>query len=260
MVSLSCHSAVLTRSFLAIKWDNFSKLGALTWCGTIRDKARRAMAGSMREKSAGTWEIRFEIGRDPANDRRRQLTRIVHGTRTEARAALRHEIAAVRAGNYRGSSTKFKALCATWLMLQSRNLGRAKVRSYESLLNSMVFPTLGTKSLNLIRASDLDDLYKKLALRKRLSPIEVGAVCVTLSGKHLFRRTNGDGLEQIPRWNGKCTIAPSSSVKGYSIRHLRVGHCEKVAFLLSAVIGLTNIGASGSAPATPGRGCADTIL
>jgi hypothetical protein len=134
------------------------------------------MAGSIREKSSGTWEIRFEIGPDPANGRRRQLTRVVHGTRTEARAALRCEIAAVDAGDYGGTSTKFNVLCATWLRLQSRNLGPAKLQSYESLLNSMVFPTLGKKSLNLIRASDLDDLYKKLTLRKRLSPTGVGRV------------------------------------------------------------------------------------
>ena len=86
------------------------------------------MAGSMREKCAGTWEIRFEIGPDPANGRRRQLTRVVHGTRNEARSALRAEIAAVGAGNYRGTSTKFKVLCATWLELQTHNLGPSRIQ------------------------------------------------------------------------------------------------------------------------------------
>jgi integrase len=134
------------------------------------------MAGSIREKSARTWEIRFEIGPDPANGRRRQLTRVVHGTQKEARAALRREIAAVGAGKYRGTSTKFNALCAMWLKLQSRNLGASRVQSYETLLNSMVLPTLGKRSLNLIRASDLNSLYEKLTLRKRLSPVEVDRV------------------------------------------------------------------------------------
>ena len=104
------------------------------------------MTGSMREKSEGTWEIRFEIGPDPANGRRRQLTRVVHGTQKQAHAALRREIAAVDSGNYRGSSTKFKALCDMWLKLQSRNLGPVKVQSYETPLKSMVMPTLGNKS------------------------------------------------------------------------------------------------------------------
>jgi hypothetical protein len=101
---------------------------------------------------------------------------VVHGTQKQAHAALRREIAAVDAGDYRGTSTKFKALCDMWLRLQSRNLGPVKVQSYETLLKSMVMPTLGKKSLNLIRASDLEALYKKLASRKRLGPIEVGAV------------------------------------------------------------------------------------
>ncbi len=118
----------------------------------------------------------MRIGPDPADGRRRQLTRVVHGTQKQARAALRLEIAAVGAGTYRGTSTKFNALCAMWLKLQSHNLGPAKIHDYETLLNSMVMPTLGKKSLNLIRATDLDDLYKKLAVRKRLSPIEVDAV------------------------------------------------------------------------------------
>jgi hypothetical protein len=158
--------------------DNFSKLGVLTEYGKIRDEIEKIdkMAGSIREKSSGTWEIRFEIGPDPANGRRRQLTRVVHGTQKQAHSALRREIAAVGVGEYLGTSTTFNALCAKWLKLQSRNLGPSKAQDYEYLLNSMVFPTLGKKSLNLIRASDLDDLYKKLALRKRLSPTEVSRV------------------------------------------------------------------------------------
>jgi integrase len=176
------------------------------------------MTGSMREKSEGTWEIRFEIGPDPANGRRRQLTRVVHGTQKQAHAALRREITAVGAGNYRGTSTKFNALCATWLNLQSHNLGPAKVRSYESLLNSMVMPTLGKKSLNLVRAADLDALYKKLALRKRLGPIEVSAVHDVV-WQAFIQAEKWGWLGTNPALEWELHYGPSSGVEGHPNWH-----------------------------------------
>lgn len=131
------------------------------------------MSGTLRERKPGTWEIRFEIGLDPATRQRRQLSRIVQGTERQANEALRREIAAVRKGRYRGTSTKFAVICAKWLELQSHNLGQSAVQQCENILTEHVFPTLGNRPINLIHAVDLENLYRHLVLRKRLSHIEI---------------------------------------------------------------------------------------
>jgi hypothetical protein len=46
------------------------------------------MAGSMRQRGRGTWELRVYLGLDPDSRRRRYATRTVHGTRRAATAAL----------------------------------------------------------------------------------------------------------------------------------------------------------------------------
>jgi hypothetical protein len=75
------------------------------------------MAGSIREKSSGTWEIRFEIGPDPANGRRRQLTRVVHGTQKQAHAALRREeLKGIRFGSYESGIAR-----STWAAANDSN-------------------------------------------------------------------------------------------------------------------------------------------
>jgi hypothetical protein len=46
------------------------------------------MAGSMRQRGRGTWELRVYLGLDADSRQRRYATRTVHGTRRAATAAL----------------------------------------------------------------------------------------------------------------------------------------------------------------------------
>jgi hypothetical protein len=46
------------------------------------------MAGSMRQRGRGSWELRVYLGLDPDTRIRRYATRTVHGTRRAATAAL----------------------------------------------------------------------------------------------------------------------------------------------------------------------------
>ena len=57
------------------------------------------MNGSIRQRYAGTWQIRYSPPAD-GGGRRKFLTETVRGTKKEAQAVLRDRITALETGNY----------------------------------------------------------------------------------------------------------------------------------------------------------------
>ena len=75
------------------------------------------MSGTLREKTPGNWEVRFEAGRDPVTGRRRQLSRSVLGNKRKAQETLNSLVAAAQSGRYDGTTMTFEQLCTKWLDL-----------------------------------------------------------------------------------------------------------------------------------------------
>ena len=46
------------------------------------------MSGSLRQRTAGSWEVKFEVGVDPATGKRKTVYRTVKGTKRQAEAKL----------------------------------------------------------------------------------------------------------------------------------------------------------------------------
>ena len=55
------------------------------------------MNGSLRQRSAGSWELRVYIGTDPATGRRRDRSVTVRGTTADAERELAEMVAAAQA-------------------------------------------------------------------------------------------------------------------------------------------------------------------
>jgi hypothetical protein len=51
------------------------------------------MAGSMRERAPGVWELRVFLGRDPVSGRKEWTSRTFHGSRRGAERALARLVA-----------------------------------------------------------------------------------------------------------------------------------------------------------------------
>jgi integrase len=131
------------------------------------------VSGSLRQKSKGVWEVRFETGRDPVSGRRRQKSRSVHGTKREAQLVLNALVAEADIGVFAGTSTTFEQLCSQWLTMANNDLSPTTLRRYRNLLSKRILPALGDRPVHSIRTIDLDRLYLGLTNEIGLAPATV---------------------------------------------------------------------------------------
>jgi integrase len=134
------------------------------------------MSGTLREKTPGNWEVRFEAGRDPVTGHRRQLSRSVLGNKRKAQEMLNSLVAEAQSGRYDGTTMTFEQLCTKWLDLAKIDLSPTTLRTYKTLLHNRIFPALGSQSVLAIRTVDLDRLYTGLIDREGLSSSTVRQV------------------------------------------------------------------------------------
>lgn len=125
------------------------------------------MRGSKRRKGTARdgrprWELRVYAGLDPATGRQRQVSRSVMGSARDADRALRALIAEVEAGRHRGSGEHLSALAEAWYAVRLSGWSPTTAERIRGILDTHVLPTLGTRVLAKLRASDLDRLYGRL--------------------------------------------------------------------------------------------------
>lgn len=131
------------------------------------------MSGSLRQKTKGVWEVRFDGGRDPLTGRRRQISRSVRGSKRDAQQVMNALVAEADAGGFIGTSTTFEQLCIQWLALAENDLSPTTLRRYKNLLSKRILPALGSRRVNSIRTVDLDRLYLGLSNDVGLAPATV---------------------------------------------------------------------------------------
>lgn len=80
----------------------------------------------MRERSPGRWELIVEGPRDPVTGKRRQVSRIFHGSLREAKSARAELLVEVKRGRHTGTSGTVDDLFGEWIV-ELRRKGRAKM-------------------------------------------------------------------------------------------------------------------------------------
>ena len=138
------------------------------------------MAGTIRERSPGHWQIRVFVGRDPVTGKPKQVSRSYVADRKEPGAGKRAAerklaslVAAVERGEYGGSKATLGALLNEWLDHSDR-MGRSPktLHEYKRKIDKAIRPTLGSVPLDKLTAHDLDRLYAD-QLASGLSPSTV---------------------------------------------------------------------------------------
>lgn len=183
------------------------------------------MSGSLRQKSPGVWEVRFETGRDPVTGRRRQKSRSVHGSKRDAQVVLNALVVEADSGSFAGTSTTFEQLCDRWLDQTENDLSPTTLRRYKNLLSKRILPALGDRPVHRIRTMDLDRLYLGLANDVGLAPATVRQV------HSVIRRA----FRQAVRWgwiasNPAVNASPPRLVKA----DLSPPNVDQVAMILEA--------------------------
>jgi len=114
----------------------------------------------MRERSPNRWELIVEGPRDPVTGRRRQISRIFHGSLRDAKSARAELLVEVKRGRHQGTSGTVDDLFGEWIV-ELRRKGRAAntVRSYENMYRRNLQPTLGHRPVRSVTTKMLTDLY-----------------------------------------------------------------------------------------------------
>ena len=141
------------------------------------------MAGSMRQRGRGTWELRVYLGLDPDTRQRRYATRTVHGTRRAATAALADLVETTAYSRLRAGTVG--ELLERWMTAAAPGWSASTVRETRSLMRCHLLPHLGHVPVAKLTAADIDDVYAHLLRRggrddRPLSPATVHRVHVVL--------------------------------------------------------------------------------
>jgi len=124
------------------------------------------MKGNIRRRSANSWQITLDIGRDPATGKRRQHTETLHSRKaTEMRLA--ELILSIEQGSY---ARPVRITVAEWLEKWHRDYvtnqrDRRTASSYLSEIRSHLIPSLGAIRLDQLQSNHIQS-YISRALRE----------------------------------------------------------------------------------------------
>jgi integrase len=123
------------------------------------------MSGSLRQRSPGSWELKFESSSDPATSKRKTVYRTVRGTKREAQAKLVElQSEAARGGLVDFTRETLGQFMSRWMRDWATHNASPKTRErWGQLIDNQITPRLGGASLQRIKPAHLAELYAALA-------------------------------------------------------------------------------------------------
>ena len=153
------------------------------------------MEGSIRQRSAGSFELRVFMGIDPDTHRRRYRSMTVRANRAEAERELAAMVVAVRAEREVGVRSTVGELLEAWYAIASTGWAPTTIRQTRSVLDRYLHPHLGDLLVGEITTSRIDAVYA--TLRRcggvRHQPLSAG----TIARVHVVLRS---AFAQAMRW------------------------------------------------------------
>jgi integrase len=138
------------------------------------------MKGHIRRRGERSWELKFDLGRDPISGKRKTHFRSFKGTKRKAETELTRLLAQANDGLYVDPS---KETVAQFLDRWDRdwasaNVGPKSLERYRQILRLNVVPYLGAMPIQRLRPVHLSELYAKLlrqGRRRKAGDIGAGA-------------------------------------------------------------------------------------
>src|SRR5262249_35966798 len=128
------------------------------------ERRARMSQGHIRPRGAGTWELKFDLGRDPLTGKRQSRYVSIKGTKREAQAELTRLLNDTNSGTYIDPS---KVSVGEFLDRWARdwvtvNVSPKTGERYRQLLDNQVKPHIGALPIQKLRPVHLSELYAKL--------------------------------------------------------------------------------------------------
>ena len=120
--------------------------------------------GHIRERSPGSYELRYSLGINPATGRRKIATATVRGSRKDAERELRKRLVAVDKGD-RIDPTKITAgeWFERWLAIAKPEISPATYEHYRRFVQGYLKPRLGRIGLAKLSRADVQRFFSDLA-------------------------------------------------------------------------------------------------
>ena len=128
------------------------------------------MRGSIKQRSKGSWRLRYE-GPPDASGKRKQVSETVRGTKTEADSVLRDRLLSIEHGTYipKVDETVHEFL-ARWLATYAAsNTSLRTQQGYEGIIARYLQPAIGSVRLTALTPAHVQGTYAAL-LNKGLTP------------------------------------------------------------------------------------------
>ncbi len=119
--------------------------------------------GHIRRRGKDSWEIKFDLGRDPLTGKRITKYKSVRGTKRDAQRELRQQLTAVDTGQFTdpGKLTLGEYL-VWWLDNEAKNNTAPKtLQVYYYMADKHIIPALGACPLSQLRPLHITEYYNK---------------------------------------------------------------------------------------------------
>lgn len=120
--------------------------------------------GHIRERSRGSFEIRYSLGTDPATGKRRVVTATVKGNRKAAEKELRRLLRTVDTGEHVDPTRMtVRAWLAQWHESKREEVSPKTHERYGEIVNNFLIPALGALPLAKLTPSHIERAYSDWA-------------------------------------------------------------------------------------------------
>jgi integrase len=174
----------------------------------------RRPTGHIRERSPGSFELRYSLGTDPATGRRKIATATVRGTAKDAAKELRRLLSAVDNGDHvNPTRMTVREWLATWLAAIREEVSPKSHERYEEIVRNFLGPALGNLRLAKLAPVHIQEAYNALATSGRRDGKEGGLAPRTRRHIHrilksalsravkqqLLGRNPADAIDRLPK-------------------------------------------------------------
>src|SRR5271166_4374773 len=131
--------------------------------------------GHIRQRSPGSFELRYSIGTDPATGKRKMATATVRGSRKDAEKELRRLLRSLDIGDHVDSNrVTVREWLATWLAAVRAEVAPKTHERYGEIVSNFLVPALGNLQLAKLAPVHIQEAYNALAAGGRRDGKEGG--------------------------------------------------------------------------------------
>src|SRR3954454_2608137 len=124
--------------------------------------------GHIRERSPGSFELRYSLGADPATGRRKIATSTVRGSRKDAERELRRLLRTLDTGEHVDPNRiTVREWLESWLSATRQEIAPKSFERYGEIVQSYLIPAFGKLQLSKLAPVHIQNAYSAWAINGR---------------------------------------------------------------------------------------------